>query len=65
METKKITVKDALTKIYAAICMLTVQGPDNARILVTVCDDLKTIVQALEEGGKKQDDTNTNASGND
>ena len=60
---KKITISDALTKVYAALCMLTVQGPDNARILASACNDLKEIVKAIESGGEKND-TSEDVSGN-
>lgn len=60
---KKITISEALTKVYAALCMLTVQGPDNARILASVCNDLKEIVKAIEAGGEKHD-TSKDSGGN-
>lgn len=60
---KKIKVTDALTQIYTALCMLTVQGPDNARILASVCNDLKEIVKAIETGGEN-DDTSKDSGGN-
>lgn len=56
----KITVTDALTKVYTALCMLTVQGPDNAKILASVCDDLETIIEVIKKGGEKADDTEKN-----
>lgn len=62
---KKIKVTDALTQVYTALCMLTVQGPDNARILATVCHDLKEIILAIEnDGGEKQNDTSKDSGGN-
>lgn len=60
---KKIKVTDALTQVYTALCMLTVQGPDNARILATVCNDLKVIIKAIEkDGGEKQGEDTSESS---
>lgn len=59
---KKIKVTDALTQVYTALCMLTVQGPDNASILATVCHDLKEIILAIEKDGGEKPNEDTSES---
>lgn len=59
----KISVSQALCQVYKTLCLLTVQGPDNAKILASACDDLKTIIEVIERGGEDSD-TSEDVSGN-
>lgn len=54
---EKITVLDALQRIHIALNNLTVTGAYNAKILSAVYDDLGTVIEALKEGEKNGNTT--------